>query len=355
MKKIDKNSKNLVKLAAINPYLEDNIVKPTEKFIQGQKFVGWGDSNQYPTYLYNLYNDVSILHSIVNGIVEYVGGDGVNVISPYLTEFEAFKLINEITFQYVMYGGIAINVLRNKAKQVVKLIPLDWEYIRMPQDKDSKIVYYSEDFGQKSSGRCKAIEYPLFDPEKKDESSIFIFNPSRKTVYPVPTYAASILAIETEKKITEFHYNSIVNGFSSNVIISFCNGIPDDEQQEEISNNIDEKFTGSENAGRPIINFCNDTEHSVQVDRIDTDSFADRYEALSKRTQQDIFTAFRAFPVLFGIYQEGTGFNDQDYQEAYKLFNRTTIKPIQNLVKQLIEHLLEQTTIEIKPFTINFD
>ena len=46
--------KNKLIFSALNPYLQDNIVKPTESVIRGQEYVSWGDNNQYPMYINGL-------------------------------------------------------------------------------------------------------------------------------------------------------------------------------------------------------------------------------------------------------------------------------------------------------------
>lgn len=42
--------------------------------------------------------------------------------------------------------------------------------------------------------------------------------------------------------------------------------------------------------------------------------------------------SFRANPNLFGIATESNGFNSEEYESAFKLFNRTQVKPAQRLI-----------------------
>ena len=58
---------NKLIFSAINPYIQDNIVKPTESLIRGQEYVSWGDNNQYPMYLNGLYESVPSLQTLING------------------------------------------------------------------------------------------------------------------------------------------------------------------------------------------------------------------------------------------------------------------------------------------------
>ena len=72
--------------AAIDSYLETNIVSPVEKVLAGRDMVEWGTRNSYPDYLLDLYNNVPTLRSIINGNIDYVAGDDVTIM-PLQEEF----------------------------------------------------------------------------------------------------------------------------------------------------------------------------------------------------------------------------------------------------------------------------
>ena len=69
-----------VAFAAIEPYIESNIVSAKEKRLPGKDFVEWGDRNAYPDYLLDLYNNVATLKSIIDGCVDYIAGDDVTIL-----------------------------------------------------------------------------------------------------------------------------------------------------------------------------------------------------------------------------------------------------------------------------------
>ena len=117
-----------------------------------------------------------------------------------------------------------------------------------------------------------------------------------------------------------------------------------------------DKFCGVENTGRPMLSFNNNKDSETTVTKIDADSFADKYNALTARTKQDIFTSFRCSPILFGIDQEKTGFNANEYASAFRLFNKTVIEPMQKTIVRAFDKIFdEKESITIEPFTINFD
>ena len=69
-----------VKFLALDPYLETNIISPTEKRVPGKDFIEWGTINLYPEYLSDLYNNVATLKSVIDGCVDYIAGDDVTII-----------------------------------------------------------------------------------------------------------------------------------------------------------------------------------------------------------------------------------------------------------------------------------
>lgn len=361
---MDKNEKNRarISLLAVDPFVVTNIVEPTETKVRDKDFISWGDNNSYPDYLENLYQKVATLHSVVDGTTDYICGDNVicnvtNFQERINRKGETIEdLIKWIAKDLVKFNGFALNIVKNKFGTPAEIYYLDFKRVR--SNEDGTKYYYSTDWS-KSYGRVKYIEYDSFfsDSGKEKPSTIFYYkNGCVNTVYPIPIFGASIIACEIEKKISEFHLNSIANGFSSNYIINFNSGMPSDELKLEIEDEVYDKFCGSENAGRPMLSFNDTKDNETTVTRIDTDSFADKYNALTTRTKQEIFTSFHCSPILFGIDQEKTGFNANEYTSAFRLFNKTVVAPYQKeIVKSFDKIFGVKDSITIEPFTIIFD
>ena len=114
-----------------------------------------------------------------------------------------------------------------------------------------------------------------------------------------------------------------------------------------------EKFSGKDNAGRVILSFSPDRQHSAIIQELHTEDFSARYDALAKRSRQEIFTSFRANPNLFGIPTESLGFSAEEYDQAFNLFNRTQIRPVQARIVDAFERVCGQRgVITIAPFSI---
>lgn len=355
----EKNPENerrfAVSFAAINPYEVSNIISPVESQYSGKGWVTFGEQNKYPSYLYSLYKEVSTLQSICNGIADYSVGNGVISHVNAFDDTEAEEIVRACALSYAIFGGFYINVLRN-AGGIGKIEALDYRKVRTNADRDT--FYYSNAFASnRAYARDKVLEVPSFEAKPKAPSSVYYYsNNPLFSVYALPVWSGAVLAAECERSNNRYQLNSVKNGFSGSYILDFHNGIPTDEQKEEIERAVFEKFCGEDNAGMPLINFADDKIHGVDVKAIQQTDFADRYAAMAKRCKQEIFTAFRAHPQLFGIPTEQNGFSDEDYAQAYALFARTVIKPIQRAIIGAFDKIFGvENALEIIPFSLDLE
>lgn len=339
--------------SAINPYIEKNIIEPVEQEIRGQEYIAWGENNQYPIYLNDLYESVPTLSTLINGTVDYICGSDVQS-TLLLSQSKLTQLIRAMALQYTLYGGYYINVLRNKIGNIADLVVLDTRKVRT--DANNEWFWYSNDFvNRKSYGRIKAVKLPKFVPNSNEPSSIYYVKSDAFRVYPKPIYASAVVACEIEKQIDKYQLNSIENGLSTSSIINFNNGVPSDEMKEEIERMLNEKFSGSDNAGRIMVSFNDSKETEVTVTPLAIDNFNDKYTAIANRSRQQIFTAFRANPNLFGINTEGNGFAQENFADAFALYNSTVVHPIQRIIADSFDYIFKTNeSVVIEPFKINF-
>lgn len=349
-----------VAFAATDKSWEDLIPQLTE--MDGTKdYVLYGKDNQYPEYLYDLYNDVSTLKTIIEGTADYVMGNDVKCnVAGFEREINTKgdtlrELVRLLARDYLIYGGFAVQVIRNRAGQIRELYYMDFRYIR--SSKKNEVFWYSEDFAKKYVRGNKTVVYPKFIPEARDvASSIMYVSNNKSTTYPIPRYSGSIKACEMERAIDTYHLSSIENGFGGSYIINFLNGIPTDEVKAEIEKNVNEKFCGASNAGRVLINFANSQENATTLEKLDTEDFGEKYRAAAERAKNQIFTAFRAIPQLFGDMTAATGFNSQEFAESFKVFNRTVCKPIQQTICDSLDKIFGMdNSVAIAPFSLEDD
>lgn len=367
--KQNKPSRANFSFAAIDPYVDNKMILPVERFVSGKDLVEWGNRNAYPDYLLDLYNNVPTLRSIINGNIDFITGDDVSIL-PLTDNLPDGQMnnrgdyireqIKDIAKDYEIYGGFALQIIRNLIGMVAEVYYIDMRFLRT--NKEGNVFYYCEDWSK--SGKKDVIVYPAFMPNLKwdtldDEqrnrnaSSILYVKNVHTQVYPAPLYAASIKACEIERLIDDFHINSLQNQFVSSAIINFNNGDPGDEMKKEIEDAINEKFAGAANGGRIMLSFNKNKESATDIVEFEVKDFGERYKALSEHSRQQIFTAFRANPNLFGIPTEGNGFANEQYAESFKLYNRTQIQPVQRLIADTYDKIYgTKGVLSIVPFSM---
>ena len=366
-----KENRVLVSFSAIDPWLERNIVSPAETPVHGKDYVQWGDGNAYPDYLLELVKTVPTLRSIIQGTVDFIVGDDATILP--LVEGYAPGVMNkrgdtiaeqveDLARDYETYGGFALQVIRGMDGSVVEVYYIDLRFLRL--NKEGDVFYYSEKWGER--GRRDAIVYPAFRPDiaekwagmdedqrNRNASSILYVKATHSQVYPLPVYAASVKACEIERLVDDYHLNSICNGFASSLIVNFNNGQPTDEMKEEIERDFDEKFTGSGNAGRVMFSWNKSKENATTFEVPPVTDFGEKYKALAENSREKIFTAFRAYPNLFGL-STATGFSIEEFDQAFKLYNRTAVRPVQRMIADAYDSIYGQRgVLNIVPFSLD--
>lgn len=367
--KSDTPRRGAVAFAAIDPYLEQYVVLPTEKELPGKDRVQWGTGNRYPEYINELYETVPTLQTIINGSVDFVAGDEVTMsVGGKLRDSVNHygdtprDVVREAAIDVFKLGGFALQVIRDYAGNIADVYPIPMDYIR--SNKDNTVFYYCEDWQKKSS--TNAVVYPRFhaftaeewkqlttDERDRHASSIYYYKTVRRGTYPRPPFMAATKDAEIERNITDFHFNSLENGFNSSMIINFNNGIPEDEMKEEIEKDVNEKFSGHQNGMRILMSWNPNKDSATTFEVPKVEDFGERYKALSTHSRQQLFASFRAVPALFGIMTESTGFNEQEFDQAFRLYNRTAIRPVQRAIGDAFDAIYgEPGVLSITPFTL---
>jgi hypothetical protein len=270
--------------------------------------------------------------------------------------------VEDIARDQMTFGGFALQVIRGRDGRVAEIYHLPMRFLRA--NKECDVFYYCEDWQKR--GRKDTIVYPAFIPgleekwfELDDEarnshaSSVLYVKTDHTHTYPVPVYGASVKACETERMIDDYHLNAVANGFNPSMIINFNNGIPTDEMKEEIERNIDEKFGGPQNAGRYILSWNPNKESATTFEVPNITDFGEKYKALAETCRERIFTAFRAYPNIFGL-STATGFSIEEFDSAFKLYNRTMVRPVQRMIADAYEKIYGQKgVLNITPFSLD--
>lgn len=334
------------------------IPKPTIQY-KADKWLSIGDNNKWFNYLYDLYTNSSQMSSIIKTMVDYITGDEIVNNTRLKTQVnrkgETIEdLVEKIAFDYCVYGGFAFQIIRDRNGDIAELNNIDFRTVRTNEDEDK--IYVNSSWKSSVARRNTQTKvYERFNPIARQDNSVFYFKGHLTyEVYPTPMYTGAIVSLEISTQIPNFHLHNIVNNFSPNAIINFNNGsnLPEDVMREA-EEKVYDKFVGTDNAGNILLSFNDNTETATTVERLQDDGYDKKYDTLKESVTNDIYGAFRINPVLLGI-NHNTGFSKTEYSEAFTLYNKTVIKPMQQDIVKSFEKVFGGGCLEIKPFTIKW-
>ena len=125
--------------------------------------------------------------------------------------------------------------------------------------------------------------------------------------------------------------------------------------KKEIEKNVNEKYGGAANAGGIILSFNPNKESATTIETPNVTDFGDKYKALAENSTKKIFTAFRAIPLLFGLTAgTSTGFSTDEFEQSFKLYNRTVVRPIQRMIADAYDKIYgAKGVLRITPFSLD--
>lgn len=311
-----------------------------------KKWVNWGDDNKFPSYIWNAYLQCSNLQAIVNTVTDYVLGNDLKINYTGMTSNENIEeIISKCVFDYVLFGGFTLECLRNITGDIVMVNYVDIQNVRL--NEDLTIAFLSNKWGSYSGKDI--IELPLFDPKQKQNHFILYCRGNiTRNINPIPIWVSSLKSVEVLNQTRNFNLNNITNNFSGGAIITFNGTQIKAKEMKEIKENLEDKYTGSNNAGKLMVVNNPNGEGKVEVTRLQPDNMGDLYKSLQESSEHDLFVSFRINPMLLGL-NEHTGFSSQEFENAYALYHATVIKPIRNLLINIFNKIdLEIQFVDFK-------
>ena len=310
--------------------------------------------NRYPDYLLDLFNSSAKHHAIVKGKTDYIVGNGIGVRDDGLNTENVARLnqlikypngkedlntlLYKMTLDLEIFGGFALEIIGNQTHEKIAAI-YHADFCKYRKAKDLDGYYYAEDW-KKSQPEVEYID--AFDPMKVGGKSLLYiksYHPQSQA-YPLPGYLGCVPYIEMDKEIANFHLNSIKNGFMGGTMINFFNGQPTEEEQYAIERKLYDKFAGSDNANKLVLNFNDSKEQGAEIIALNGNDFDKRFDVLNDTVQQEVFSGHRITdPQLFGINQEGIFASRNQLRDGYELFQNTYVNGRQQFLEEVLNGL----------------
>ena len=377
----------------MNNLLSINLGSSTSPKIQevrGRDYIEYSDEdglwkNLYPNFLIDLYYSSSTHSAIINSTAEMIAGEDI-VVDEDDTNLDSFvklkkflrnansnetlhQVIKKVAFDFKLQGAYALHVVYNRARtEIVEVFHVPVERIRAgrPNEFGKVDTYYiCADWSNVRSNK----PYPVaaFNTNDRTAGSQLIYTGSyspNMDIYFTPDYIAANNWALIDAKVSEFHLNNINNSFSGSYMFSFNNGIPTEDERNQIERDITNKFTSSSNAGKFLMSFSDDKTRSPEIHPLNTSDLSDQYLTLQTLLVQNILTGHRVTSkTLLGI-DSGNGFssNADELLNAANFYQNTVIRPFQLNILDTLQKIfsvnqidLPVSFIQLKPITIQFD
>ena len=361
MAKTKTNTKTSSKLLSVK-LSQIELPRFEEKNITGTPYVRWGKDNRWPNFLQGLADRSGLHNAIITTKLDYAFSEGLKPLTDsidavtklFVSHPNPYESLNDLykklLYDYILYGTFAINIIWDKDREhIAELYHIDVSKIRCGKKDERGFIdtfYYSDNWMKSNSTNYKTIK--AYNPKEKIGSQILFFTQYRPGVeyYALPDYTGALESISTDIEIVNFHLSQLKNGMRPSYMLTFTDGTPTEEEAQNLQSQIEDTFTGSDNAGKILLNFVNSSDKTPQVDALGADNLGEQFIQLEKSVLNQILSSHRVTsPLLVGIRGEssGLGSNSEEILEAFNLFYNTVIKQYQEPVVRKLNELIKFT------------
>jgi hypothetical protein len=317
-----------------------------------EEWVDFGADNNYYGFLIDCYKNSTTNNALINAICKLIYGKGLDATdsnkkpNDYAQMKMLFRkeVLKKATTDLKLLGQFALQVIYNKkGDKIVKVEHIPVQLLRAEkcdENGDIKAYYYSDNWQDIKKFKPKRIS--AFGFGDKTLEILFVGNYTvGQKYYSSVDYTGAIPYCNLEHSISDYLINDVQNGFSGTKVINFNNGVPDEDKQSMIANNVMNKLTGA-NGLKVIVSFNNDETAKTTVDNIPLDNAPEHYAYLSEEARGKILLGHGITSgLLFGIPSaNGFSSNADELKNASILFDNMVIKPFQETVLDALDKIL---------------
>ena len=305
--------------------------QPEYKEKKGEGYMQYGQNNDYPQYLLDLFNKSAKHNAIIRGKVNYIVGNGWAGEQPIVKQVNREETLNDLTKKVALdielFGGAYIQVIWSvMGEQIAELWHCDYTKIRT--NKDNTQFWYKEDW-KTTRTQEKAEVYAAFNPKNPVGVQILYVKEYRPgmNVYSLPGYFGALNYIESDVEVSKHVLGNAQTGFSASKLITLPNGEPSPDEKRAVSRQFDNMYTGADGK-KYLLAFVNDATRKPIVDDLGaSDLTKEDFGRVDELIQTNIFSGHQiTSPDLFGIATPGQLGSRQQMRDSYEIFNNTYIR-----------------------------
>jgi len=325
-----------------------------------EDWVTYGESNSYFNFLIDRYKNSTTNNAIINNISRLIYGRGLfaldanrkpNEYAQMMTLFNQ-DCLRKLCFELKALGQCAIQVHYDKSHtKILKTYHIPVQLLapeKCNKDGEIEAYYYSDNWEDIKKFPPKRISAFGFS---NDEIEILYIQPYSLGMkyFSYVDYQGALSYALLEEEVSNYLINEVQNSFSGTKIVNFSNGVPTPEMQDEISQQVLGKLTGSKGR-KVIVSFYDNVQNKSSVEDIPLNDAPEHYTYLSEECLRKIMLGHNVTsPLLFGI-ASGNGFssNADELRNSSILFDNMVIKPFQDLLIASLDRILAFNGISLK-------
>lgn len=328
---------------------------PNFKPVRNGDYIKYGENNDYPNYIIDLYQRCAENNAIINAKANFVFGKGltyhktndavvdgkIEKFISYANQFESWNdLLPKPILNFELIDGFYIQFIFGRNRKIVSAYAMDTTRIR--RSTDCKGFWYCEDWSDKAKVQEKKW-YPEYSEELTTGSCIYYCKITKPAInrygdtYSIPSYIGALNAIETDINIDVFFNSLTQNGMTAQGMLTLFDGAPtNDEEAVEIDKKFKRKHTGAKKAGSIMLNFTDPDGKAAEFTNFSTSDLDKQFEILSKRNIQKITSGHRIDPVLIGI-DTASSWDRPQLINKWERFNTEYVRVRQEKVLEVIK------------------
>jgi hypothetical protein len=325
--------------------------QPEFKEKKGEGYIQYGDRNDYPNYLVELFNKSAKHNAIIKSKVHYItanGWSGSPEAEPFIEQVNRMESLEDLTrkvsLDAELFGGYYLEIIWSVSGQLSEIWHCDYTKIRT--NKDNTQFWYKEDWADRAE---KAEVYPAFNPANPYGKQILYIKEYRPNMgyYSLPGYFGALNYIESDIEISKHVLGNAQTGFSASKLITLPNGEPSDDEKRNIEKRFTNRFSGSDGK-KFILAFVNDSARKPIVDDLGTsDITKEDFGRVDTLIQTNIFSGHQiTTPSIFGIAEAGKLGSRSEMRDGYEIFKNTYVNSKQMHLESVFNMLFKYRGIE---------
>ena len=329
-------------------------------------YIKYGENNDYPEYLVELYNKSPKHGAIIKSKVHYITGNGWKGgedASNFIEHANRIESLDDITRKVALdielFGGAYIEVIWSMTGQIAELWHCD--YVKIRTNKDNTQYWYSDNW---KDSKIKPEVVPAFNPKMPTNKQILYVKEYRPNIgiYALPSYFAALNYIEADIEVSKHVLGNAQTGFSASKLITLPNGEPPDEEKREVDKSIRKMFSGADGK-KFMISFVNDASRKPIIDDLGaSDITKEDFAKVDSLIQTNIFSGHQVTtPSIMGIAEAGKLGTRSEMRDGYEIFKNTYINSKQmhlesvfNMLSMINGVTSELKLVSVEPLGIEF-